>query len=133
MELLDEYCATPLKDVVRIICLNDTRILLVLEVDDPNWKLPGGKIEPNETVWEAIKREISEELGVDLADKSAVKKIIKARIPHSPDYRYIVKINLDLGAIKPTKEVAQTGMFELDKLPLTKFRHHIRSAAQMIS
>jgi len=33
------------------------------------WEFPGGKIEPNETIEECIRREIAEELGIEIAVK----------------------------------------------------------------
>lgn len=35
------------------------------------WEFPGGKIEPNESVFEALKRELIEELGVEILSAEA--------------------------------------------------------------
>jgi 8-oxo-dGTP pyrophosphatase MutT (NUDIX family) len=41
-----------------------SRVLLVRRVDDGLWELPGGRVEPGESVVEAAEREVAEESGV---------------------------------------------------------------------
>lgn len=133
MDLLQEITNSPGLDVVRIINLDSQgRVLLVQEVDDVNWKLPGGKMDKDESVLNAAIREIKEELGYDL-DPSEIKNIVKALIPDSPNYRYMMLTQMDASKFKPTDEVAQTGSFALDDLPETKFSGHITSAVKFVS
>lgn len=133
MHLLDEIAATPEKDVVRLVITNDQdEVLLVQEADDPNWKLPGGKIHEGETVFDAAERETGEELGFQIA-RDAIFNIVKAHIPDSNDYRYVIGATAEAAQIQPTEEVAQSGFFGLDMLPQTKFAEHITSAVQMIT
>lgn len=131
--LLTEITANPGLDVVRIVNLDDQgRVLLVQEVDDVNWKLPGGKMHQNETVLDAAIREIKEELGYDLRE-SEIKQVVKKHIPNDPNYRYIIRTQLDAAKIQKTDEVAQTKSFALDNLPETKFAGHISSAVEFVS
>jgi ADP-ribose pyrophosphatase YjhB (NUDIX family) len=44
------------------------QILLVKEDDDPWWGLPGGGMEHGETIEQALRREIREEMGVEVAE-----------------------------------------------------------------
>lgn len=132
MQYLDEQAESPRLDVVRIVCLDEReRVLLVQEVDDSNWKLPGGKVEAGETIFEAVQRELEEELGVTVT-RDNLKKIVKKHIPESPNYRYILLAHLDNLTIKPTDEVAQSGYYEVTNLPETKFSHHIQSAVGFV-
>lgn len=41
------------------------RVLLVEPSYKPNWEIPGGAVEPNESPWATATRELSEELGWD--------------------------------------------------------------------
>ena len=50
--------------------LRDRRLLLVKRLKAPeagHWSLPGGKVDFGERVADAVKREIAEELGVEIA------------------------------------------------------------------
>lgn len=124
---------TPELDVVRLVCLDSKGcVLLVEEADDPNWKLPGGKIHENESILDAIKREAEEELGVDVQEQM-IMNYVKAFIPDSANFRHIVKVNLRGVTLKVTDEVAHFGYFSLDNLPETKFAKHITSATQLLS
>jgi 8-oxo-dGTP diphosphatase len=51
------------------IIIKEKKILLVLRRDEPDrnkWAIPGGKLELNETIEEGLKREMKEELSVDI-------------------------------------------------------------------
>lgn len=53
------------------IIFNDNKVLFQKRKNDSSWALPGGKIELLETVEHAIRRELSEELGItDISIKS---------------------------------------------------------------
>ncbi len=58
----------PQIEVVAAAIVRDRRLLLAQRVAPPEfaglWELPGGKVEPGETPAEAMRRELTEELGV---------------------------------------------------------------------
>lgn len=58
--------ALVLASVSVIICDANERVLLARRADDGQWDLPGGSLEPGETLEDTARREIREELGVDL-------------------------------------------------------------------
>ena len=49
---------------------SERRILLILRSDVHQWALPGGMVDPGETAPAAVVRELQEETGVDLTDRS---------------------------------------------------------------
>lgn len=55
---------------VGIILNTEKKILVSLRKDDQSyagfWEFPGGKIEPHETLFEGLKRELHEEIGIEL-------------------------------------------------------------------
>ena len=59
-----------MKEVTAAIILKDNLVLIAQRAPDENiagkWEFPGGKIEPGETPQECLKREIKEELDVDI-------------------------------------------------------------------
>jgi len=63
-----QYPSTPIPSVGAIVLKND-KILLVLRGQEPSrgkWSIPGGIVEPGETIREAARREVLEECGVEI-------------------------------------------------------------------
>lgn len=66
-----EFSPLPHKQIGVAVILNDRGQILIDRRRAGGsmgglWEFPGGKIEPNETVTECIKREIREELGIEI-------------------------------------------------------------------
>ena len=59
-----------MKEVTAAIIISDNKVLIAERAPGQNlagkWEFPGGKIEPGETPQECLKREIREELEVDI-------------------------------------------------------------------
>ncbi|MDD3646087.1 MAG: NUDIX hydrolase [Candidatus Gracilibacteria bacterium] len=56
-----------MRQVVRAFLINDEqKFLFVRHKKGTNWVLPGGHIESGETVYKALKREIKEELNLEI-------------------------------------------------------------------
>jgi 8-oxo-dGTP pyrophosphatase MutT (NUDIX family) len=54
---------------VRAVIVNNVgEILLQQRTDTALWGLPGGSVEPDKTVFEALKREVAEETALDVID-----------------------------------------------------------------
>lgn len=52
--------------------VRDHRLLTVRKAGTQRFQLPGGKIDPGETPWQAAVREVSEEIGLDCAGTEPV-------------------------------------------------------------
>lgn len=59
------------REVVAAALIRDGRLLLAQRTRPPElaglWELPGGKVEPGELPGDAVRRELLEELGVEVA------------------------------------------------------------------
>jgi 8-oxo-dGTP diphosphatase len=51
---------------VKALIIKDNKFLVIQDADDLFWELPGGKIKHNEKPYDALKREIKEELGIEV-------------------------------------------------------------------
>jgi 8-oxo-dGTP pyrophosphatase MutT (NUDIX family) len=57
---------TPTTIGVRVILVRDEEVLLVKHTYLDGWYMPGGRVNKGETLEQAIRRELKEELGADL-------------------------------------------------------------------
>ena len=81
--------------------LKDNDLYLVVKRDDNDdlfpeaWEFPGGHLESNETIYEALKRELEEEIGYELIDKPIITNYsdkIKDNV-HKIELDFIINVN----------------------------------------
>lgn len=73
----------------KVLIKNEEGNLLLLQRSEPlpdgtgiKWDIPGGRIDPSESLQDALKREVSEEIGLHL---TATPKLLKAQDVFIPD------------------------------------------------
>ena len=88
------------------IIIKDKKLLMVRKYNEPHFIMPGGKIKENETKEQALKRELKEELSIEL---KSMKKIKTWEAKHFKDKNKIVKMETYfveiLGEPKATNEI----------------------------
>jgi len=113
---------TPKIDV-RAAIIRDGEILLVKEVNDGRWSLPGGWADVGDTPSEAIIREVHEESGFDVRVLSVVGVYDANRVPDEKwmpfyhAYKLLFLCKIEGGKIRTSHETPDVGFFALDELP----------------
>ena len=85
----EEGHATPKVDV-RGAVFKEDKILMVKEISDGGWTLPGGWADPNETPSESVEREVLEESGFIVKAKKIIAVYDRAKQGHVPPFPYHV-------------------------------------------
>jgi 8-oxo-dGTP pyrophosphatase MutT (NUDIX family) len=95
------------------------RILLVQHSYVRGWHLPGGGVEPGETMLQALARELAEEGNIRLASAPRLHGIFFNRRISKRDHVavYVVQDFEQEGPFKATREIAVASFFALDALP----------------
>ncbi len=112
--------ATPKVDV-RGAAFRDGQILLVREISDGRWTMPGGWADVNQTPAACVVREVSEESGfaaraVKLAAVHDYGRRNAGRHLESI-YKLLFLCELTGGAATPSDETSEVGFFARDRLP----------------
>ena len=123
------------RTATAIIPFSENKILLIKRATVPfkgYWALPGGRVDPGETVDETVVREVKEETGLDVVVVRKIGDYREQGIQGEVEYDYYPACFL----VKPTSniirrqktEVEETRLFSLSKLPKQLAFEH----AQMI-
>lgn len=113
---------------VNALIFEDDRVLLALRKDIDWWNLPGGGMEPGETVEEALYREVREETSLDVAIDRLVGVYSK---PQKQEVVLTFLCHVTGGTLTPTEESRDCCFFPIDELPentLPKHRQRIEDA-----
>jgi ADP-ribose pyrophosphatase YjhB (NUDIX family) len=116
----DAGYATPKVDV-RGAAFRDGKILLVREISDGCWTLPGGWADVNQTPAQCVVREIAEESGFEARalKLAAVHDYRKRHPPRHIDsiYKLFFICELTGGSAQPSNETSEVDFFSRDALP----------------
>jgi ADP-ribose pyrophosphatase YjhB (NUDIX family) len=117
----DKGYATPKVDV-RGAAFVDGRVLLVREISDGRWTLPGGWADVNQTAGECVVREIKEESGFDarILKLAAVYDYQRSNHParHIDSiYKMFFVCDITGGAARASDETSEVAFFARDQLP----------------
>lgn len=95
------------------------RVLLVRHGYVPGWYLPGGGVEPGETLAAALGRELAEEAGVEVRAARLAGIYLNRRVSRRDHVAlYVIEDFATLDpAPKPNAEIREAGFFALDALP----------------
>ena len=105
---------------VRAVVLDaQGRVFLVKHSYIAGWHLPGGGVEPGETLTVALARELREEGNIELIDSPHFFAIYFNRRVSRRDHvaLYVVRSFRQLAPPKPNREIVDHGFFAFDALP----------------
>jgi 8-oxo-dGTP pyrophosphatase MutT (NUDIX family) len=97
----------------------DNRVMLVRHSYVPGFYLPGGGVEPGETLVEALARELIEECGVRLTSPPMLRGVYLNRRASRRDHvaLFVVRDFDYDGPRPPDREIVEADFFPLDALP----------------
>jgi ADP-ribose pyrophosphatase YjhB (NUDIX family) len=98
---------------------DDQRVLLVMHTYTPGWHLPGGGVEPGETIVEALTRELSEEGNIEIVKPPELFGVYANSRVSTRDHiaLFIVRSFDQTQAPVPNMEIAAHRFFPAGALP----------------
>jgi 8-oxo-dGTP diphosphatase len=112
------------KTSTALVPYPDNKILLIKRNTIPfkgYWALPGGRMDPGETVEQTIVREVKEETGLDVIIVRKVGEYVEKGVKDDVDYEYYPTcfvVKPVGGEIKKQEsEIQEINLFNLNELP----------------
>jgi 8-oxo-dGTP diphosphatase len=101
------------------------------------WALPGGRVDPGETVEQTIVREVKEETGLDIAVVSKIGEYHEQGVQDGAEYDYYPAcflVKVVSGEIKKQEsEIEEVKLFSLKDVPATLAFEHAQMIKEYVS
>jgi len=102
--------------VVAAVIRSESRVLLGRRPEHKRhgglWEFPGGKVDPGETDFQAVERELAEELAVQVVSVGGV--LFESR---DPEAAFLIRfVEVEVAGNPTALEHSEIGWFELDAL-----------------
>ena len=128
------------RTATAIITFPPDKILLIKRATVPfkgYWALPGGRVDPGETVEQTIMREVKEETGLDVAVISKVGEYHEQGVQGGFQYDYypacfLVK-TVDGELKKQKSEIEEIKLFSLNGLPEVLAFEHVQMIKDFVA
>lgn len=128
------------KTSTAIILYSEDRILLIKRNTKPflgYWGLPGGRMDPGETIEQTVLREVKEETGLGVKIVSVVGEYVEKGVKDDIEYDYyptcFVVEPVDGELKKQDSEIQEMHLFSLNSLPLPLAFEHEKMIKDYIS
>ncbi len=117
-------------DKLALLYVREGKLLCSMSYGKDTWYIPGGKREAGESDLQALKREIKEELDVELDDATIEPYGVFEAQAHGKPEGVMVRMTCYtaevIGTIKPTSEIEKLGYFDsTDDIPKSPVDHLI--------
>lgn len=109
----------PLTMGVRVILRDGDQILLVRHTYVPGWHLPGGGVDPGETIYHAAARELREECAIAPRSALILQSIHFQKRVNNRDHVALLLADGSASDLKfqSSREIAEAAFFPWDELP----------------
>ena len=122
--------SAPFRVSVYAIIFERGKVLLAHRRDIDWWNLPGGGMESGETVEEAMKREVHEETGLEVAIEKLVGVYSK---PQKDEVVLALRCRAVGGTLTATEESRECRFFDPDTMPINTLPKHRQRVMDALS
>jgi len=105
----------PPVEIVQAVVVHEGAVLLALRRDLRGWELPGGNVIPGEQQEDALRREVWEETGIEIALEGLVA--VYRRVGFLPHRALVWRCRATGGALRPSEETPRVRWWPTGALP----------------